>query len=100
MGESQWRRCAYELCPRSEELIEIKRGHRKKQFHDDACRQAQHRLLAAQNVYDDLRQTWSAFLPETQTFVEVLLAQHGEIWARRATAAISTTCPDLPVLGQ
>jgi hypothetical protein len=41
-------------------------------------------------VYEALRQLWSAFLPETQKFVEDLLTQHGETWARRAIALITT----------
>ena len=35
--------CAYELCKRSDP-IEVVPGHRAKQYHDENCRQAQHRL--------------------------------------------------------
>lgn len=35
--------CAYELCKRSDP-IEVVPGHRARQYHDENCRQAQHRL--------------------------------------------------------
>jgi uncharacterized coiled-coil protein SlyX len=85
---SCWRRCAYEQCPR-EDLIEVQRGHRPKQFHNENCRQAQHRLLASRNVRDALRQVWLAWLPETQAFLEDTLAQYGEMWTRCAITAIT-----------
>ena len=81
-------RCTYELCQRSDP-IEITSGHRRKQYHDDACRQAQHRLLEARRIYESLRQVWSPFLPKTQQLLGDLLAQHGETWTRRSIAAIT-----------
>jgi hypothetical protein len=82
-------RCAYELCKRSDPIESIP-GHRRKLYHDDNCRQAQHRLLAARKVREALSQLWSAFLPETQQFLSSLLEQSGEALAQRAIAAITT----------
>jgi hypothetical protein len=81
-------RCAYELCQLSDP-IEVVPGHRRKRYHDDACRQAQHRLLAARRIYETLCQAWVPFLSETQQLLEDLLGQHGETWVRRAIAAIT-----------
>jgi len=80
--------CAYELCKRADP-IEVIPGHRRKQYHDEACRQAQHRRLSARKTYAALCQLWAAFLPETQQALQQLLEEHGEIWTRRIIAAIT-----------
>jgi hypothetical protein len=80
-------RCAYELCKRSDPIT-ITPGHRRKLYHDDACRQAQHRLLSARRTYETLRQLWAAFLPETRAVLQQLLEEHGEEWTRRLIRAI------------
>lgn len=79
--------CAYELCKRADP-VEITPGHRRKLYHDDTCRQAQHRLLAARGTQEILRQMWATYLPETQQALEELLEEHGEAWTRRVIAAI------------
>ena len=81
-------RCAYERCQRSEP-IEIVPGHRPRRYHDAACRQAQHRLQEARRVNDALTPAWALFLPRTRRFLEDLLARDGELWTRRAIAAIT-----------
>ena len=81
-------RCTYELCKRSDP-IEVTPGHRRRQYHDENCRQAQHRLLEARRIYETLCQVWTPFLPETQQVFQDLLGQHGEIWTRRVIAVIT-----------
>ncbi len=81
-------RCAYELCQKAE-AIEIIPGQRRKQYHDEACRQAQHRLLETRRISETLCQVWAPLLPETRRLLEDMLAQHGETWARRTIAAIT-----------
>lgn len=80
--------CAYELCKRADP-VEITPGHRRKLYHDDTCRQAQHRRLQARHLYEILSQAWASFLPKTRQFLEGLLAQHGEVWTRHAIVAIT-----------
>jgi hypothetical protein len=80
-------RCAYELCKRADPIT-ITPGHRRKLYHDDACRQAQHRLLSARRTYATLCQLWAAFLPETRAVLRQLLEEHGEAWTRRLIRAI------------
>src|SRR6266699_3678071 len=81
-------RCAYEVCQKADP-IEIIPGHRRRQYHDEACRQAQHRLLEGRRIYETLCQAWAPLLLETRAFLEDLLAQHGEAWTHRAIAAIT-----------
>jgi hypothetical protein len=80
-------RCAYELCKRADPIA-ITPGHRRKLYHDAACRQAQHRLLASRRTYEAFRQLWAVFLPETRAVLGHLLEEHGEKWTRRLISAI------------
>jgi hypothetical protein len=78
--------CAYELC-RRQEPIQIIPGHRIRRFHDDACRQAQHRLLKARAERETqeraLAQHWVGYLPETRQLLERALNLQGEEYARQ-----------------
>lgn len=80
--------CAFELCKRTDAIESIP-GHRRKLYHDDNCRQAQHRLLEARAQIATLRQLWMDYLPATQHLLEDVLARQGEAWVRSIVAAIA-----------
>lgn len=88
MNELSLSTCAYELCKRTESIESIP-GHRRKLYHDDSCRQAQHRLLEARVLFATLRQLWTDYLPATQHVLEDILRQQGEARARSVAAAIA-----------
>lgn len=84
--------CAYELCRRGDPIL-VQQGHRPRRFHDDACRQAQHRLLKARAARAKeeraLAQSWGKYLPETRQLLERALRVHGEEYARQLGEAIA-----------
>src|SRR5450755_365988 len=61
------RRCAYELCKRSDPITVIA-GHRPRRYHDENCRQAQHRLQKhrAQGPTNECDQTQHLTLAELE----------------------------------
>jgi hypothetical protein len=84
--------CAYELCHRCDPIL-VQSGHRPRRFHDDACRQAQHRLLKARAERETqertLAQRWVGYLPETRQLLERALNLQGEEYARQFGAVIA-----------
>ena len=79
--------CAYERCQKTERIEAIP-GHRRRQYHDEACRQAQHRLLEARRIREQLRQHWSQLRSETQLLLDDLLDASGEAWTQRVLDAM------------
>lgn len=93
--------CAYERCQKTERIETIS-GHRRRQYHDEACRQAQHRLVETRRIREQLRQRWSPFMVETQQLLDDLLTVSGEAWMRRLVDAMLQECDQAqqPVLTQ
>src|SRR5256885_772115 len=84
--------CAYELCRRGDPIL-VRPGHRPRCFHDDACRQAQHRLVLARQQQEKLlvtlREGWEGYPSETQQILAALVHQYGVECARQVVALLA-----------
>ena len=84
--------CAYELCRRGDPIL-VRPGHRPRRFHDDACRQAQHRLVRARQQQEKLlkilQEDREEYTPETQQVLAALVHQYGVECARQVLTLLA-----------
>jgi hypothetical protein len=73
------------------EIVQLSGGHRKREYCDDACRQAAHRLRREEYLRHECLaqvQTWGTFQAETVSLLAGLLYAGNEEYARRIASII------------